>query len=391
MLGSADRQVDEAAARQAVSALRIDINAGDARIIANITTVSDLAEHYRQRELRPATVWKTYSTKVTYEGYLNKWILPRWGNYPLTRVNAGEVELWLRSLTLARASCAKIRNLMSVLFNHGIRYEICVRNPIQLVRQNAKRKAVPVVLTPMEVQRLLSALALRERTLVLVAFGTGLHMSELFALKWRDINFQTNEASIVLSIVFQVVSSCKTEASQKPIPLDSQLANALLLWRQHTRYKGPDDWVFASPATRGQQPYWGQCIMRTFIRPAAFKVGIVKPIGWHTFRHTYPSLLLRQNRTDIKVTQELLRHASSRLTLETYTQAVTLHKRKAQSDVMRLLRASAVAAGSQAEISAVPFCSIKTSSKLAEILAIHSDCSPERGQFCANFCPRTLW
>ncbi len=138
VLGSIDRLVDEAAARQAISALCIDINAGDARIKANISTVSELAEHYRQRELKPDTVWKTYSTKVTYEGYLNKWILPRWGEYPIVRINAGEVELWLRSLPLARASCAKIRNLMSVVFNHGIRYEICDRNPIQLVR-NARK------------------------------------------------------------------------------------------------------------------------------------------------------------------------------------------------------------------------------------------------------------
>jgi integrase len=151
---------------------------------------------------------------VTYEGYLNKWILPRRGNYPFVRVNAGEVELWLRSLTLAGASCAKIRNLMSVLFNHGIRYEICHRNPIQLVRQSAKRKAVPVVLTPTEVQHLLSELTLRERTLVLVAFGTGLRMSELFALKWRDINFHSNESRVIRSIVLQVVGPCKTEALQ---------------------------------------------------------------------------------------------------------------------------------------------------------------------------------
>ena len=78
VLGSVDRLVGEAAARQAVSALCIDINAGDARVKANVTTVSELTEHYRQRELRPDTVWKTYSTKVTYEGYLKKWILPRW-------------------------------------------------------------------------------------------------------------------------------------------------------------------------------------------------------------------------------------------------------------------------------------------------------------------------
>jgi hypothetical protein len=35
---------------------------------------------------------------VTYQGYLRKWILPRWEAYTLVRINAGEVELWLRSL-----------------------------------------------------------------------------------------------------------------------------------------------------------------------------------------------------------------------------------------------------------------------------------------------------
>jgi len=141
VLGSVDQLADEAAARQTIAALRIEFNRGGAWLKARSGTVFDLVSHYRERELDPDTVWKTHSTKVTYEGYLNKWILPRWGNYPLVRVNAGEVELWLRSLTLARASCAKIRNLMSVVFNHGIRHEICDRNPIQLVRKSAKRKA----------------------------------------------------------------------------------------------------------------------------------------------------------------------------------------------------------------------------------------------------------
>lgn len=115
------------------------------------TTLSDLVSDYRERELEPDTVWKTHSTRVTYEGYLNEWILPRWEKYPLVRVKAGEVELWLRSLPLARSSCAKIRNLMSVVFNHRIRHEICDRNPIRLVRQSAKRKAVPVILSASEV------------------------------------------------------------------------------------------------------------------------------------------------------------------------------------------------------------------------------------------------
>jgi integrase len=46
---------------------------------------------------------------------------------------------------------------------------------------------------------------------------------------------------------------------------------------------------------------------------------------------------LRATGADIKVMQELLRHASARVTLDTYTQAVTDRKRRAQTKVVRLL------------------------------------------------------
>ena len=98
------------------------------------------------------------------------------------------VESWLRRLPLAKSSCAKIRGLLSVLFNHACRYEFFDRNPIRLVRQGAKRRSTPNVLTPAEIKALLNGLGLRERALVLVAASTGLRQSELFALKWGDIS-----------------------------------------------------------------------------------------------------------------------------------------------------------------------------------------------------------
>ena len=54
-----------------------------------------------------------------------------------------------------------------------------------------------------EVQQLLEALALRERTLVLLDVATGLRMGELFGLKWADVNFYTNEVNVTRSIVMQ--------------------------------------------------------------------------------------------------------------------------------------------------------------------------------------------
>ena len=203
MIGSVNSLPDEFAAREAIAALHLDMNPRNARVSGGIITISELVDHYRQRELKPDTIWKTHSTKVTYEGYLRKWILLRWGKYPLVGINAGEVELWLRSLPLARASCAKIRNVMSVIFNHGIRHGICDRNPIRLVRQSAKRKTFPVILEPGQVQKLLAALAVRERTLVLLAFGTGLRKSELFALKWNDINFHHTKSGLCVLSCFR--------------------------------------------------------------------------------------------------------------------------------------------------------------------------------------------
>ena len=78
---------------------------------------------------------------------------------------------------------------MSVLFNHACRYELFDRNPIHLVRQSAKRRGTPAVLTPTEIKALVDNLSIRERTLVLLAVSTGLRQSELLGLKWGDIDF----------------------------------------------------------------------------------------------------------------------------------------------------------------------------------------------------------
>jgi integrase len=323
-------------ARRAISALQHDINHAGKRQVSTAITVRELFDHYRQRELRADNTSKTSSTKHAYEGYITKWICPRWGAFPLARVRAGEVEQWLRSLPLAPGSCAKIRNIMSVLFNHAIRHDLYDRNPIRWVRQSAKRMKAPRILSVSEIQSLLSALDVRERTLVLLDVCTGLRMSELFALKWSDVNFETNELDVRRSVVKQIVGSCKTEASQKPVPLDPRLADVLMAWKSTTEFNKPGDWVFASPVHKGHRPYWGQAIMRNVIQPRAREAGIVSRFGWHSFRHTY-STLLRANHADVKVMQELLRHASSRVTLETYTQAITAQKREAQSSVVNLI------------------------------------------------------
>lgn len=58
--------------------------------------------------------------------------------------------------------------------------------------------------------------------------------------------------------------------------------------------------------------------------------------GWHTFRHTYATLL-KGNGEDVKVVQELMRHPNISVTLNIYAQAITQSKRDAQRRVVSLL------------------------------------------------------
>ena len=203
---------------------------------------------------------------------MNRWVIPHWGSVRLTEVRTTEVELWLRSLPLAKSSCAKIRGILSVLFNHACRHELFDRNPIRLVRQSAKRRTAPSVLTPAEIKALINGLGLRERTLVLLAASTGLRQSELFGLKWGDINFAQGTMNVTRSIVYGVVGPCKTESSQKPVPVHPTVLDALAKWREVCRYNKSDDWVFASSRHRGRKPIWGQAILRKYIRPVAQNV-----------------------------------------------------------------------------------------------------------------------
>jgi integrase len=336
VLGTTLQFATEVEAREAVEGIVMEINADDPRLRSSALTLSQLIEHYRQRELSTDNIWKSYATKMAYENYLKRWIAPRWGTYTLGKIRPIEVESWLRQLPLARGSCAKIRNIMSVLFNHACRYELYSENPIHFVRQSAKRRKAPTILHVDEIQRLLDNVASLPRLLIFLDVTTGLRQSELFGLRWSDVDFDNGEINVVRSVVHGVISPCKTESSAKPIPMNPLLAEMLKDWRKVAPFPSPDDWVFASKRAKGKRPIWGQSIMRKQIHPAVEKLAINKRIGWHTFRHSY-STLLRHLGTDIKVQQDLLRHSSARLTLDTYTQAVTPAKRAAQNEVVQLL------------------------------------------------------
>ena len=103
------------------------------------------------------------------------------------------------------------------------------------------------------------------------------------------------------------------------------------------------EWIFANPDTG--KPWLPHLIQQDHIRPAAISAGFGDGGGWHTFRHSY-STLLRHLKVDVKVQQELLRHADIGTTLDTYTVAIPDDLRDANSKVARMILRKPQAIGS---------------------------------------------
>jgi len=307
--------------------------------------IRELVTHFCEHELIDrGDEGRAHSTRHRCNSVLNKWVLPRWQAYKISEVRTIEVENWLRNLCLARGTKAKIRKTLGLLFNHAIRWEFTTRNPISGpvrgsgVRQSEKREKIPEVLSVEEFRELEAALQLRERVLICLALSMGLRRGELAGLRWLDINFEQLTITVQRSVVDQTVWRAKTEASQRPLPMDPRIAKLLHQWHSVSRYVHSQDYVFATDSNRaghkrGKQPVSLAKIMQYHIQPVARRVGIGKKIGWHTLRHSFATSLHR-NGEGIKVVQELLRHSSCRITLDVYAQAVSADKRRAQSRVI---------------------------------------------------------
>ena len=139
VVGTVERYPDETAVRRAVVGLLSEINADVRPTSPRAITIAQLCDHFEQRELSKENTWRSHATKRIYKAYLTRWVRPHWHKYELAEVRTIQVESWLRGLALAKSSCAKIRNLMSVLFNHACRYELL--RPQSDLPRSSERKA----------------------------------------------------------------------------------------------------------------------------------------------------------------------------------------------------------------------------------------------------------
>jgi integrase len=311
-------------------------------------TFADLAHHYSEHELVEPTESihpKAHTTIRGYERALRNRLLPRWGNRVALSIEPLEVEQWLTSLKgqegLANPTLDKMRRVMSLVYKHSQRYGLIPRNqesnPMRFVRCKTTTEYEAMILTPEQAYAVLLNLREPERTLTLLAAGTGLRISECLGLQWQDVSFSEAIIQVRRTWTCGRVGWPKSKTSKGPVPLHPLLAECMFRWKHKTPYSQAGDWVFPSFKLKGQKPRLANMLVEDYLRPAAVKAGVLsshrddegklvdddpRRFGFHNLRHSLASFLVRI-RTDPKTVQTLLRHSDVKLTPQCYTHSVS--------------------------------------------------------------------
>jgi len=159
-------------------------------------------------------------------------------------------------------------------------------------------RRIPTVLSVEEVTLLQAASAPKYKAAFATAYGAGLRVSEVVALKVGDIDSER--------MLLRVERG--KGGKDRHAMLSPQLLDLLRAWWREGRRRSlllPGGWLF--PGRNPVEPLSARQLGRV-VRAAAQAAGITKRVSPHTLRHSFATHLLEQG-VDIRVIQTLLGHA----------------------------------------------------------------------------------
>lgn len=162
-----------------------------------------------------------------------------------------------------------------------------------------KEKKLPVVLTAAECQLIFSSVSnTKHRLLLLLGYGSGLRLSELVHLEWRDIQFDEHQI---------MVRNGKGKKDRR-VMLPFVLMEAL---RHYKVAQESGQYVFAGQYAG--EPYSSRSVQAVMAQ-AVKRAGLEKKATVHTLRHSFATHLLEHG-TDLRYIQTLLGHHSVKTTM----------------------------------------------------------------------------
>jgi len=306
-------------------------------------------------------------TAANYRGILDNWLLPRFRNVRLDRIDVQAVEKFRTDIGEKTGHC-NVGQIIAVL---GRVLEMARRH--KQVRENATDdlprlgpKAAEIVddvdvdrgtvdpakvLNPAEVGILLNhAENGFDRAFLTTAALTGMRDGELLALRWSEVDLVTAKISVERTLSWARVLPAKSETgeraevgpvtprfyppktktSRRTLAIPGQLVSILRVWKLRCP-PGKDNLVFPAP---DGTPLHRSRALKGSLRPTLRRAKL-RPVTLHSLRHSFASALIGNGSSVVEV-QHLLGHSSATITLKVYAHFFP----SAQSDAVSRLAGS---------------------------------------------------
>lgn len=217
-----------------------------------------------------------------------------------------------------RRIVAPVRACLSTARDEGlIRHNPCsgVKLPHRPQPQEGEEEPKAKAFTHEELATVMALLANSKHRLLFVFLrGTGLRWSEVAALQWGDLRLDGSNPVVRVrrSRVRGKVGPLKSKYSRRDVPLSANLVHEL---RAERKRVAPDDGRLLFVNEAGRALNYGNVLKRA-LKPVLEEADV----SWgafHTFRHTYASLLFERG-ANVVVVQRRLGHHSPTFTQNTY-------------------------------------------------------------------------
>ncbi len=266
----------------------------------------------KEKNLKP----KSY---VMYESVYRNHIKPFFNDKLITQIKPIDIKNWhdkILSKNLKKDILVTSRAILNSAFTSAILSEHITFNPVAMVKipkiKSSKKEFTPFNLD--EIDLLLENADRELKNFLAISFFTGIRSGELLALKWSDINLDTNTITINKTISNYLITTPKTKSSNRNIEIISQVRqyinNQILL----TGIKNSFVFLYNSNYHTTNK--------RFFYRyKDLLKKLKLDSRSLHTTRHTFASLMLN-NSIEPYWVSNMLGHESLKTTLDIYSKYI---------------------------------------------------------------------